>query len=468
MGRKLTLKDYIVYGSGSTGDSTSYVLINLFLMFFLTTVAGIRPAAAGVITAVGAVWNSLFNPIIGYAADHLETRHGKRRPLIAAFSIPLCFMIFLLFTDVPFSASVKPLWYAFILMLFWTSYTGYFVPYTALGVDYTTDYQDRVTLRLSASFFNMLGNIVSIVCPTLLVQFFRGTGLSLGQSWSRTALVIGIIAAFTILVTALFSGEADPPCPKTRILPRAEEDMETAPPLLISIFREYLSVLRLRPTRRLALVSVLSLICYSFVMNDMVYMMTYNLNFSSEKISFCLVVRTLFGLLFIPLIGAMTRKIDKTWTAIVCFAAAFAGMVLLRITGISGSGPSLWIYILINSISTCSYWSIIPSMYYDICDYDFLVTGKRRESTVVSLQGLIEAISGGIGSLLLGLILQAAGFNGSAKVQSALAMKWILNCTTVIPVIFLLLAAVVMHFYPLTRKAHEDVLRQIIIKEKEK
>ena len=50
---KLSLKDNLTYGVGSAGDSLVYSLTGSFLMFFLTTVAGVDPGAAGVITASG-------------------------------------------------------------------------------------------------------------------------------------------------------------------------------------------------------------------------------------------------------------------------------------------------------------------------------------------------------------------------------------------------------------------------------
>ena len=78
---KLTFRNKIGYGSAAFGDAASYAFINTFLMFFLTTVAGIAPAAAGTITVIGAVWNTIFNPVIGYLSDNARTRWGRRRQM---------------------------------------------------------------------------------------------------------------------------------------------------------------------------------------------------------------------------------------------------------------------------------------------------------------------------------------------------------------------------------------------------
>ena len=52
---KLTIKEKLGYGAASAGDSIAYSLIGSFLMFFLTTVAGIDPGIAGIISATGSV-----------------------------------------------------------------------------------------------------------------------------------------------------------------------------------------------------------------------------------------------------------------------------------------------------------------------------------------------------------------------------------------------------------------------------
>lgn len=60
---KTTLSKKIGYGFASLGDAAAYGFISVFLLFFLTTIAGIPPGIAGTIVAIGAFWNAVFNPI---------------------------------------------------------------------------------------------------------------------------------------------------------------------------------------------------------------------------------------------------------------------------------------------------------------------------------------------------------------------------------------------------------------------
>ena len=116
--KKTTFTEKLGYGIASLGDAISYGFVGTFFLFFLTTVAGISPAIAGVIVAIGSVWNAVFNPIMGYFADKVNTRFGRRRPLIFIFSIFLGITLFLMFTNINIPTTAKSLYYGFMMILF--------------------------------------------------------------------------------------------------------------------------------------------------------------------------------------------------------------------------------------------------------------------------------------------------------------------------------------------------------------
>ena len=65
----LTVRAKCGYGSAAVGDAMGYTFTGTYLLFFLTTVAGIKPAMAGTITVIAAVWDALINPVIGYISE---------------------------------------------------------------------------------------------------------------------------------------------------------------------------------------------------------------------------------------------------------------------------------------------------------------------------------------------------------------------------------------------------------------
>lgn len=476
---KTTLTEKIGYGIASLGDATAYSLIGTFLLFFLTTIAGISPGIAGTIAAVGCIWNAVVNPLIGYFADKVHTRFGRRRPVIFAFSIPLLLSMALLFTNVAIPMAVKPFYYGALVMLYWVSYTGFIVPYLALGAEYTADYDDRTVLRLWSSFFNMFGSALAMVLPTIIVDFFQSYGMSQGQAWSLTAVLLGLITFASIIVTVAAAKHKD-----IAILPQgntgkvqtegdaavqmedAELSKESVPPRkktrsfkkeAANIFKEYISVAKLKPMKYLVASSSFALIAYTLITSDLVYVLTYNMGLSATEVSGSMLLRVLFSTALIPIVAKMIAAFDRREALIGFYVFGCIGMCFIRFVMLPPVAELLT-YLFFSVVCTTIYWQIIPGTFYDICEYDRIKNGRHRSATILSFQGLVEAMATGIGSQLLGLILEAGGFDGEAAMQSARAQLWIENSGTIIPVVFLLLSAAALYKYPLSRKAYNELL----------
>ncbi len=464
---KTTFKEKLGYGIASLGDSVGYSFAGTFLLFFLTTIAGISPGVAGTIIAIGAVWNAVFNPLIGYFADKVCTRFGRRRPLIFVFTIPLMLTMFLLFTDIQMPMSIKPIYYGLLLMLYWTSYTGFVVPYLALGVDYTSDYDDRTILRLFGSFFNMIGAMFAMVMPTLIVEFLEGFGLTSSQAWSMTGLMLGMITLVTNMATVVASKKKDV-CSEEELMQKAEarakrtaeakkEKASGRKGALFAIIKEYITVAKLKPMRPLIIASLSALIGGTMITADMVYYLTFNLGMSAMGISGFMLAKTLLGIVYIPIMAKMIAATDRRDTLMISYIVGSVGLCLSKFIDLPAMAD-LAVYLLFASICTSIYWQVMPGVFYDVCEYDRIKNGRNRSATIVSFQGLVEALAAGIGGQLLGIILEMAGFAGENAQQSSAAQLWIENSTTVLPVVFFVITIVALHKYPLDKKTYNELL----------
>ena len=447
---KLSLGEKCAYGSAAIGDSVGYSLLGTYVLFFLTTVAGIQPAVAGTLTIIGAVWNALINPIIGYLSDNSRSRMGRRRPFMLGFSLPLLIVIIMLFTAVEVTYTLKVIYYGFMIIAYWTAFTGFFVPYYALGAEYTNNYEERTSVRSFASFFNMIGALLSMALPTVLVEAFEERGVSTSHAWTIVAGFLAVVTATSIVITAATSKDKDRP--RTN-LPKQKINV-------ITMFKEYLQVLQLKPMKWLLLVSLFFLMAYSMIIADFVYLITYKAGLGGTGVSKWMLIRCLASIALIPLIDRLCKKVDKRRAMLIIFAVAAIGLITMRITDI-GSTALLFVFVVISSMATSSYWQVMPAVFYDVCEYDEYETGKRREGAILSVQGLVEAAAGGIGTQILGIILQMAGFNGNAAIQSDLAITWIFNCTTIIPILFFAVAAWALYKFPITREVYNDIVRKL-------
>lgn len=450
---KLTFKSKIGYASAALGDAASYSLINMFLLFFLTTVAGIEPAAAGTITIVGALWNTLINPIAGYISDNSATKWGRRRPFMFIMAIPIAASVFMLFTAVGVVPEIKPLYYGAILMIFWTAYTTFFVPYLALGAEYTQDYNERTELRTYASLFNMLGNLIGMVLPSIFVDFLCKLGLSQAGAWSVTGALIGVFSMISIIITANAA--------KTKDLPCASKDVPPLPRLQLSkIFGEYWQVLKLKPIQYLLFTSLFALVSYSVFSAALVYYFTYNHGLSASAVSGMFLYRTGVCMVLIFITKRLSAATDKRTVMLWVFAVGAVSVTIEKFIGVHGL-VQLLIFVFFVALSTSIYWQLMPAIIYDVCEYDELETGKKRQGAIVSLQGLVEALATGIGTQILGIVLQMGGFDGEAAVQTETALEWVETSVTVLPAIFLVLAFISLYKYPITKKRFEEIQREL-------
>lgn len=450
---KLTFKNKIGYASAAFGDAASYSFVNSFLLFFLTTVAGIEPAAAGTITIVGAIWNTLINPIVGYISDNAATKWGRRRPFMFAMSLPLAASIYLLFTAVELIPQIRAFYYGAVVIIFWSAYTGFFVPYLALGAEYTQDYNERTELRSYASIFNMLGNLVGLALPAAFADFLCGQGMSTAGAWSVTGGAVGLSSMLSIFITAKAAGPRDKSC--------CEKGKKPLPRVALrEIFGEYGQVLKLEPVKYLLFTSLFALICNTMIMSDLVYYFTYNHGLSANQISGMFFYRICVCILLILVMKKISAATDKRTALLAVFAAGAIAIAAAKFTGVEGA-LQLYVFVFFVAVATSIYWQLMPAIIYDVCEYDELETGKKRQGAIVSLQGLVEALASGIGAQLLGIILQLGGFDGEAAAQTRQALVWVENSATVIPAVFLGLAFVALYKYPITKKRFEEIQRQL-------
>ncbi len=450
---KITPALKLGYASASFGDAATYSFINTFLLFFLTTVAEIEPAAAGTIIIAGSVWNTIINPIIGYLSDGCASKWGRRRPFLAVMAPALGASVFLLFTAFDILPVIKPLYYGAILMIFWTAFTGFFVPHLALGAEYTQDYNERTDLRSYSSIINMTGSLIGMVLPSLLAEFFVSKGISLEGAWSCTGALVGITSTASILITVRASKGIDLPCDTAgqSVLPKLR---------IKELFAEYLEVIRLKPVIFLMLTSLFALIANAMLSSDLMYYFTYNQGMSAKEISLVFLYKTGIAIILVLIVRQVSSKTDKRTALMLDFAVGAAGITVMFFVEISGTW-TLLIFMLFVTICVSIYWQLMPAIIYDVCEYDELETGHQRQGVIVSLQGLVEALAAGIGAQLLGIVLQLAGFNGEAAVQTESALKAVELSVTVLPAVFLVLAFVCLKKYPITKAKFEEIQRQL-------
>ena len=102
--RTLSTGQKLVYASGDHTVNLSLSALALFYLYFLTEVAGLRPALAGAVPLVGRVVDACFDPVMGRISDQTRTRWGRRRPYFLLGALPFGLTFAWMWSEAPFGS----------------------------------------------------------------------------------------------------------------------------------------------------------------------------------------------------------------------------------------------------------------------------------------------------------------------------------------------------------------------------
>ena len=96
---KIGFAEKLGFGTFSTTSNVVFNFKDLFYLFFLTNVMGIKIEHAGMITALGIVWDAVNDPLVGYWAVNHTFRNGEKcRPFALWCAVPWAVTVVLMFT----------------------------------------------------------------------------------------------------------------------------------------------------------------------------------------------------------------------------------------------------------------------------------------------------------------------------------------------------------------------------------
>lgn len=463
MENRLSKKTKLFYGVAGIGDSALYSMMGMFALFFMTTVAGVDPAAAGTIVAVGAVWDVVSSSVVGYISDRTKTRMGRRKPFMLIAAVPLAVFCSLVFVSFDAPQSIRCAYYVFMFIAFWTAYSVFFVPYTAWGAELTDSYEERTELRGIVCVFYSIGGAAGTVLPTIIVDRLMQWGLRVETGWCSVGMLIGVSSAAAVFITGWFVNDsciAGQSKEQTESGCRSARGISAGVRATIDILRNYGQVLRYRPARFLILTSMFYLVANSIYAADRMYFYTYNMKLSAGTISLVMLFQSVVSVLLVPALIATNRKLDKRTLCIGGLGLQAAFLIIYGFAGIPNVLHLLF-FSFIYGIGSICYWQLIPSMLYDVCDADRLDNETDRAGLIISIQGMTESVSEAIGFQILGILLQFTGFRSDSIMHNQETLSCMHASFTFIPALFACLAMLMMLRYPITRSKHAAIIARL-------
>jgi Na+/melibiose symporter-like transporter len=426
------------YAIGSLGTGGFGALPGLVLLYYMTDSLGITALAGGLIVSLAKLWDVIIDPLIGSLSDRMRQRTGTRRTLmlIGALSLPV---FFTLTFAVP--AGLAPLasalWVLVAFVLSTTAFSLFQVPYIALPVELSPDYDGRTRLLTWR-----------VVVLTIAILLFGAGGpllRGLGDDPRAGYLIMAIIAGVVIsagLTTSSFTAPRGAPgirAPRT--------------PLLVG-YRLAVDALReSRPLRALLGAFVLQALATGIMLAAAQYVATWIL-VSEDAVTLLFLALIAPAVLVTPLWGRLARRFGKERSFVV--ASVIFGIATVSIIGVAAA-PGAWIYVPVG-LAGAAYAGMqaLPlAMLPDVIAHDGRMRGDERAGVVSGVWTAGETAGIALGATVLALVLAVTGYIESTAevvpVQPDSAVLGIALAFSLVPAVLMGASLLVFRGYRLRR-----------------
>ena len=395
---------------------------------------GISIAVLAVLPLATRLFDAFTDPIIGRLSDRTRSRWGRRRPWILA-ALPLMMIgIYKLFLPEP----PVTVFYLFgWLIVLWTGWTMFLIPYFAWAAELTPDFHERSVVTGFRSMMGVVGQLLALLVPAAALYFFDfgGTG--------NVLMLIGIMALVmipTIVLPALTQvPERQDYVPSTIPLGAAAKLMAANGPLKRLMLAFFFNFFGLAITMNLYLFYVRSAI--------------------GEEERWVYILATFFGcnMLAVPFWVWLSRKIGKhrSWGASLILISVASPFYLLL-------GPGdLWYMIpvtVLSGIAAGSFQALPNSMKADVIDIDTLQSGEDRAALFFSVWSFVQKASLALGGSFGLALLSMTGYQAAPGAVNTAEGIWGLKFLFALaPSFFFLAATAVAWKYPITEERQREV-----------
>ena len=444
---KVSVRTKFTWGVGGIADCMLSYGVSTLVMPIYNIGYGISAFWLGVAISVPRLADAFIDPAIGNFSDNLRTKWGRRRPLILIGAV-VSSIVFSLMWLPPFHNKSMILWYfAFMMLLSTLSMTLFSIPYTAMGYEFTSDYDEKTRVLSWRFYISLLAGIsVQWLYPLVLLPVFGGTE---AQGIRYIGPVIALICLAAAASPALFCHEAFEHKfqPKVRIRDGVRTAITNRPFMIL--MGAFLIILISQWTTG-SLTTYIN-IFYVF-QGDKLAAASFGGIFGTV-----LVVAAFVSMM---LINFISRKAGKKTAILTGLSLAFLGNLSLSVT-IQQHYPYLQLIsgaLIGLGLQGC--WLMISSMTADTCDASELKTGLREEGMFGAASAFIYKIALAGTAVAAGAIIKLAGYveGVTPGLDVTERMKVLLIA---IQCVGLATAFGILLFYPLTRKSMEAIQEEL-------
>ena len=444
--KRLPFKEKFAYGVGDFGYNFVLNITTLYLLKFLTDVAGINAAWAGVVFLVAKVFTGFTDLGTGI---FLDTRNnfgprGKFRPMLLWTIVPLFICNMLLFYNFNLDNNTKTTLFIISFMAFGLFFSLGNASYGAMVPSMTKNSQDRAELAAWRQGGANTGLLLATVGFMPIALLFES---------QETGYMIAALIYTTIGLMAVFFCYLNVKEHHTIIDNNPEQTIERP-----TIKEGIKAVLKNNQLLVLAIANLLTLSAFNVKLTVQVFYAEYILNDVSmvSYMSFVSMGCIYLGVLLVP---AMVRRFGKK-------PVYLAGLLLWILGDIANFlfGGTVMSYVLFTSLAffgTSFVNSLNWAFVSDTVEYGEWKTGTRTEGLVYCGMTFFRKCSQAIAGFVPGFSLALVGYIPNVE-QTDSAKAGITGLIFIYPAALAIVTALIMAFlYTLNEQRYQEIITSL-------
>ena len=421
------------YGSGDIAGNVVYAFLTSFVMVYLTDTIGLASGIVGTLIALYKLFDGFTDIFFGSMIDKTHSRLGKARPwmlygyigcavtLVACFAIP---------TSLGKTAQYAWFFIAYTL-LNGVFYTANNIAYSALTSLVTKNSKERVQMGSCRFIFAFS---TSLLIQAITVGFVEKCGGD-AAAWRLVAIIYAAIGLIVNTISALSVKEL----PEEE-LNEGEQAGEAEKYGLVQAFKLlvknkfYLMICGTYILQQL----------YSAMIGAGIYYMTWVLKNKNlfGQFAWAVNIPLIIALIFTPTLVGKWNGMYKL--NVRGYMLATVGRALVVVAGYMGSVPLMILFTAVAALGQGPWQGDMNAVIASCSEYTYLTQGKHVDGTMYSCTSLGIKIGGGIGTAVVGWLLEFSGYVGTNATQPQSALSMMQFIYLWLPLVFDLLITIVL------------------------
>jgi GPH family glycoside/pentoside/hexuronide:cation symporter len=431
------------YGWGKALNEVFAMAFGAFGFFYYVSEIGLDVWLTGIGYIIFAIWNAINDPLVGFLTNRpfrFTRKWGRRFPWIVIGGIPWIFSYILIYTppsvDPQSGALLIFAWLVFATCLYDTFNSIWWIGFASLFPDKFRSLKERRTVQAIATPIGIIGITLGALFPPLFIVY--------GDL--QTYIIQGGVM---ILIGIVVFAASIPGCREDQIIVDrylvTHKDVTERP--------SFFGMLKVALRQKSFLVFIIAYTFYRAlalsVQGSVPFVVRYVLEMPA-------IIQTILSAGF--LIGALVSSPlwiqlahrtnnNKKVILISGFLLAIFSLPFVFIENVA----LMFIGFIFWGIGLGGFWALLAPLLADVIDESVVMTGKREEGIYNGFQAFFGRLAYILQVVSFATVQSLTGFVEGAETQSPLAVWGIHIFFGLIPMIFMLIAVIVLwRWYPLT------------------